>query len=77
MLVLARKGGEAFVIAEANIIITILELHGDRVRIGVEAPPEVKIYRHEVWERIRDPGKDAEVERASPSESVEAAASLP
>jgi carbon storage regulator len=77
MLVLARKCGEAFVIANANIVITILELQGDRVRLGIEAPPEVMIYRHEVWERIRDQSKEVEVERASPPKSAEAAAALP
>lgn len=59
MLALARKCGEAIVIAEANIVITVLELHGDRVRIGIEAPPEVTIYRRELLERIRNQGKDA------------------
>jgi carbon storage regulator len=77
MLILVRKCGEAFVLAEANIIITILEVHGDRVRIGVEAPPEVTIYRHEVWERIQNQGKDGEIKRAPPPESAATAAALP
>lgn len=76
MLVLTRKSGEAFVIADANIVITILELHGNRVRIGVEAPPERMVYRQEVWERIRMQGKDADVECASPPAPDKASGAL-
>jgi carbon storage regulator len=77
MLVLTRKCGEAIVMTDANIVVTILELDGKRARIGVEAPPEVMIYRREVWERIRSQGKDADIERASPSASAQAADVLP
>lgn len=77
MLALARKCGEAIVIAEVNVVITILELHGDRVRIGIEAPPEVTIHRHEVWERIQNQSADANIERASSSAPVASAAALP
>lgn len=77
MLALARKCGEAIVIAEVNVVITILELHGDRVRIGIEAPPEVTIHRHEVWERIQNQSAEASDERASSSAPVASAAALP
>ncbi|HEY7327012.1 MAG TPA: carbon storage regulator CsrA [Gemmataceae bacterium] len=77
MLVLARKSGEALVIGDGDIVITILELRGGRVRITIDAPPEVKIYRHEVWERIQDQSKDAAVERASPPAAAEGTAALP
>lgn len=65
MLVLARKCGEAIVIADGTIVLTILESRGDHVRIGVEAPPEVTVHRHEVWERIQNESKDAGVDGAS------------
>ena len=77
MLVLTRKCGEAFVIAEANIVITLLEMHGNRARIGVEAPAEVMVYRREVWERIRKQGRDANVECASPPAPARAADAHP
>ncbi|HTU91799.1 MAG TPA: carbon storage regulator [Gemmataceae bacterium] len=53
MLVLARKCGEAIIIPEANVVITILEKHGDRIRVGIEAPPDLMVHRREVWERIQ------------------------
>lgn len=74
MLVLARKRGEAIVIDEGTVVITILETHGDRVRIGVQAPAEVTIHRQEVWERILYQDKDADRERASSTAAVSAAA---
>jgi carbon storage regulator len=52
MLVLSRKVGEKICIA-GNIEITICEIHGDRVRLGIHAPPEVSIHRQEVAERLQ------------------------
>jgi len=70
MLVLARKCGEALVIPEANVVITILEKHGDRIRVGIEASPDLMIHRREVWERIQtERGQTSGVERGSRSPS--------
>ena len=52
MLVLSRKKNESIVVND-NVVITIVEIHGDKVRIGVEAPKEVLVHRREVWEAIR------------------------
>jgi len=52
MLVLTRKLNE-YIIIDNKIRLTILNIRGDQVRIGIEAPPTVKIYRSEVWETIR------------------------
>lgn len=51
MLVLSRKAGEKIVIAD-NIEITILEIRGNRIRIGVDAPDHVTILRSEVRDRL-------------------------
>ena len=51
MLVLSRKAGERVVIAD-NIEVTVLELHGHKVRLGFAAPRDVSIHREEVYERI-------------------------
>jgi len=53
MLVLSRKCGERIVIPEQNIVVTVLEVRGEQVRLGIAAPTDVPIYREEIWERIR------------------------
>ncbi len=57
MLVLSRRYNESIKIG-SDVTITILEIRGDRVRIGIDAPDEVPIHRHEVWERLQKRGKD-------------------
>jgi carbon storage regulator len=52
MLVLSRKEGERIVIG-GNIVVTIVASRGERVRIGIEAPPEVPIHRQEILHRIQ------------------------
>lgn len=51
MLVLTRKSGESIVIGE-EVVITVLEIRGGQVRLGVEAPREVTIHRSEVHEQV-------------------------
>ena len=53
MLVLSRKRGEGIVIGD-GITVTILEVRGDRVKLGFTAPPEVPVHREEVYQRIGD-----------------------
>lgn len=58
MLVLTRKLGEGIVIGE-DVTITIVEVKGGNVRIGIDAPREKKIYRQEVYDRIAAENIDA------------------
>jgi carbon storage regulator len=58
MLVLTRRGGEAIVVGE-KVSITILEVRGTQVRIGIEAPKEVSIYRKELYLDIVGANKKA------------------
>ena len=51
MLVLTRKLGESIVIGN-NVRVTVLEMQGKQVRLGIEAPAEVPVHRGEVYERI-------------------------
>ena len=51
MLVLTRKPGERIVIAD-NIVVTVVEIKGDNIRIGIDAPREVKVYRGEIYDAI-------------------------
>ncbi|MFQ5769470.1 MAG: carbon storage regulator CsrA [bacterium] len=51
MLVLTRKLGETIVIGD-NIVIKVVDIHGKQIRLGIEAPTEISIYRGEIYERI-------------------------
>jgi carbon storage regulator len=53
MLVLSRKCGEKIVIPEQQIELTVLEVRGEQVRLGISAPSDVPIYREEIWARIK------------------------
>ena len=62
MLVLTRKLGEEIVIPSLDVTIRLVEIRGDKVRLGVEAPLQVAVHREEVWDRIRQFGAEAPVE---------------
>jgi carbon storage regulator len=52
MLVLSRQRDQSIVIGE-NIVVTIVDIRGDKVRLGIEAPTEVPVHRREVFEAIQ------------------------
>lgn len=58
MLALTRKKGESLIINN-NIEITILDIKGDQIKVGIDAPKEVPIYRKEVYLQIQDANKEA------------------
>jgi len=58
MLALSRKKNEALIINN-NVEITILEVKGDQVKIGIEAPREVPVYRKEVYLQIQEANEAA------------------
>lgn len=66
MLALSRKKGEALVINN-DIEITVLEVKGEQVKLGISAPKDVPIYRKEVYVQIQESTKEA-----AASESFEA-----
>ena len=59
MLALSRKKDEAVIIND-DIEITIIEIKGDQVKIGISAPKSVPIYRKEVYMQIQNANKEAE-----------------
>jgi carbon storage regulator len=71
MLVLSRKTNESIVINN-EITIVVVEIRGDKVRLGVEAPKEVPVHRREVYDAIKraadenNSNFDAHLDQASP-----------
>ena len=72
MLVLTRKLGEIVRVGEA-ITVRVLEVKGNQVRLGVEAPPDVRIYREEVYRAIRKQNEDAALRKPGNLDEVTAA----
>ncbi len=70
MLALTRKKGESLVINN-NIEITIMEVRGDQVKVGIAAPKEIPVYRKEVYLQIQQ-----ENEASMNADSLEALKSL-
>ncbi len=62
MLALSRKKGESLVINN-NIEVTILEVKGDQIKLGIKAPREISIYRKEVYDQIQESNKTAMTEQ--------------
>ena len=58
MLALSRKANESIVIGN-DIEVTILEIKGDQVKLGITAPKSVPVYREEVYAQIKDATKEA------------------
>jgi len=69
MLTLSRKCGEKIVIPQLNISVTVLEIRGDRIRLGITAPVHVSVHREEIWER-RDVQKKPAADESTLGETL-------
>lgn len=58
MLVLSRQRDESIIIGD-NIVVTVVDVRGDKVRLGIEAPREVSVHRREVYEAIQRENQQA------------------
>jgi len=58
MLVITRRSGERVVLGD-DITITVLEISGSTVRLGIDAPTEVPVYRHELWLAVKQENQAA------------------
>jgi carbon storage regulator len=74
MLVLSRKKNESIVINN-DITIVVVEIRGDKVRLGVEAPKEVPVHRREVYDAIRRNDAAAAAPRNPTDNGAESASS--
>ena len=52
MLILTRRVGEALIIGD-DVVVNVLEVKGNQVRIGVDAPKDVSVHREEIYDRIQ------------------------
>jgi carbon storage regulator len=69
MLVLSRKKDESIIIND-HIRVTIVEIRGDKVRLGIDAPKEVSVHRREVYEAIQNQARrDAAAPAVAPENS--------
>jgi carbon storage regulator len=72
MLVLSRKKNESIVINN-DITIVVVEIRGDKVRLGVEAPKEIPVHRREVYDAIhRSAAESAEGSSTLPDKATQA-----
>ena len=72
MLVLSRKKNESIVIDD-DITIVVVEIRGDKVRLGVEAPKEIPVHRQEVFDAIRRNEAVAKEKEASQGDAAKSA----
>jgi carbon storage regulator len=68
MLVLSRKKNESIIIND-NITVTVIEIRGDKVRLGIEAPKDVTVHRREVYEAIQAQDRANQLHERGPGAS--------
>ena len=69
MLVLSRHRDESIIIGD-DIVITIVDIRGDKVRLGIQAPTQIPVHRQEVYEAIKRENQKAQAGEAAPRRSV-------
>ncbi|MDJ0925427.1 MAG: carbon storage regulator CsrA [Acidimicrobiia bacterium] len=70
MLVLTRRPGESIVVGD-DIVVTVIEIKGGQVRIGIDAPRDVDVYREEIYEQVRQENLSAIASAAEIREAVQ------
>ncbi len=58
MLVLSRQRDESIIIGD-NVVVTIVDVRGDKVKLGIDAPKEISVHRREVYEAIQRENRQA------------------
>jgi len=70
VLVLSRHRDECVVIGN-NIIVRVVDIRGDKVRLGIEAPSDVPVHRQEVWEAIQRENRVKKVDTKPKSDEMQ------
>lgn len=65
MLVLTRKANESIMIGD-EIEVTVVEIQGDQIRIGIQAPRSMRVYRREVYQAIQEENRQAAITLPAP-----------
>lgn len=63
MLVLSRHRDESIIIGD-DIVVTVVDIRGDKVRLGIQADPKVPVHRREVYDAIQREGKKSDGQKA-------------
>ena len=64
MLVLSRQRDESIIIGD-NVVITVVDVRGDKVKLGIDAPKEISVHRQEVYEAIQRENRQAALSQAT------------
>lgn len=70
MLVLTRRPNQSIMIG-SDIVVTVLEVRGDQVRLGIKAPRDVDVHRDEVWAELQQANRAAALSDRSAVEGLE------
>lgn len=69
MLVLSRQIDETIMIGD-NIEVVVVDIRGDKVRLGINAPPEISVHRKEIWEAIQRENRSPVEETSGTKKSI-------
>jgi carbon storage regulator len=69
MLVLSRHRDESIMIGD-NVVVTIVDIRGDKVRLGINAPKEIPVHRQEVYEAIQRENRNAATVQPEDTENL-------
>lgn len=61
MLIITRRAGEKLMIGD-DVVVEIMEIVGNQVRVGIQAPQSVRVYREEIWRAVKDENRAAATE---------------
>jgi carbon storage regulator len=64
LLILTRKVGESITIGDGSITVSVMEVKGRQVRLGISAPPSTPIHRQEIFQKIKESNEQAAATQA-------------